>query len=76
MVEPASPNPGLPRYPLVDLSKIATYSLDDRPSKVSSGMLGSLPEPGGSFTAFAASLPDILAARNLRLLVDRLVRSR
>jgi hypothetical protein len=50
----------------IDLSKIKTYSLKGRPSKVKIGEFAKPPEKGRSFKDFFSSLPDILAARHLR----------
>jgi hypothetical protein len=59
----------------LDLSKLETYPLASRKSKVGTGELGK-PPAGGSFHDFWESLPDILAARDLRELVRRMKRAR
>jgi len=56
----------------LDLSKLETYPLASRKSKVSSEQIGKPVAPGGSFRDFWESLPDILAGRDLRELVRRL----
>jgi hypothetical protein len=54
------------RFPPLDLSKVRTYPLDTRPSKVAAAALGRPLPAGSSFGAFLASLPAILAAKDLR----------
>jgi hypothetical protein len=56
----------------LDLSKLETYPLASRKSKVSAEQIGKPAVPGGSFRDFWGSLPDILAGRDLRELVRRL----
>jgi hypothetical protein len=60
----------------IDPGKIRTYSLRDRPSKVRVDELASPHRKGGSFGDFAASLPDILAARHLRMVAAAIVQAR
>jgi hypothetical protein len=60
----------------LDLSKLETYPLASRRSKVSAQQIGRVPAPGGSFREFWQSLPDILAGRDLRELVSRMKRAR
>lgn len=55
---------------------LSTYSIHDRVSKVSLADCARPVEPGASFTAFVASLPGQLAARDFRQLVDRLAAAR
>ncbi len=50
----------------LDLSGIVTYSLQERPSKVSRRDFGRPWEQGGSFRDFVERLPRILAAETLR----------
>jgi hypothetical protein len=50
----------------IDLSRVRTYPLAHRKSKVASAALGSIPDPHRSIADFLAGLPDILAARDLR----------
>ncbi|MFN0158071.1 MAG: hypothetical protein ACKVRP_08395 [Bacteroidota bacterium] len=64
--------PGMKR---ADLSKIKTISIKSRKSKVTLKEFAR-PFNGGSFEKFAGSLPDILVAKDLRQLVDDIVRSR
>jgi hypothetical protein len=56
----------------LDLSKLETYPLASRKSKVSVVQIGKPAAPGGSFRDFWEALPDILAGRDLRELVRRL----
>lgn len=56
----------------LDLGKLETYPLASRKSKVGAGQLGKPSPARGSFREFWESLPDILAARDLRALVTRM----
>ncbi len=49
-----------------DPSRIRTYSLKDRPSKVRIDEIAAPHRPGASFREFLGSLPHILAAQQLR----------
>jgi hypothetical protein len=60
----------------LDLSKLETYPLASRKSKVSAQQIGKASASGGSFREFWRSLPDILAGRDLRELVLRMKRAR
>jgi hypothetical protein len=60
----------------LDLSKLETYPLASRKSKVSARQIGKPAVSGGSFRDFWEGLPDILAGRDLRDLVSRLERAR
>jgi hypothetical protein len=62
------------RYNVVplDLSKLATYPLASRKSKVSASQLGRPATAGGSFQEFWERFPDVLAGRDLRELVRRM----
>ena len=60
----------------LDLSRIRSYSLKDRPSKVTTGDFARPCKQGGSFKDFFASLPDILAANHLRQVVASIVQAR
>ena len=57
----------------IDLSKIRTIPLDTRSCKVSVKDFASLPGKGSSFKKFYDSLPNILAARNFKAVVDSIV---
>jgi hypothetical protein len=56
----------------LDLERLETYPLASRKSKVGAADLGKATTPGRSFGEFWTSLPDILAARDLRDLVGRM----
>lgn len=60
----------------LDLTGITTYSLKDRPSKVSRRDFGRAWVPGGSFREFADRLPQILAAAALREVAGAWVKAR
>jgi hypothetical protein len=61
------------RIPHLDLSKLQLTALQQRPSKVSADALAIPTRAGGSFDDFWKGLPDILAARELRSLVEDVV---
>jgi hypothetical protein len=60
----------------LDLSKLETYPLASRKSKVSKEQIGKPAAPGLSFREFYESLPDILAGRDLKDLVGRMKRAK
>jgi hypothetical protein len=62
-------------YREADLSRLKTVSIARRVSKVSPSLLAQAPGSDASFSAFWQSLPDILAAQDLRYVVDQLVRA-
>lgn len=63
-------------YKPLSLKLIRRYSLKDRKSKVeASKVAGTFPE-GGTFNEFMDSLPDILAGRDIREVIDAIVRAR
>jgi len=64
------------KYPEIDLSRLKTTSIEDRKSKVSVSQFAQACEAGASFAEFLDSLPDILAGRTLRILVDRIASAR
>jgi hypothetical protein len=57
----------------IDLSRIKTIPLDTRKCKVAVKDFASLPKKGSSFRSFYDSLPNILAARNFKCVVDAIV---
>jgi hypothetical protein len=61
------------RYREADLTRVTTVPVSVRRNKVDPGILASPPGPDRSFTGFLASLPDVLAARELRLIIDAIV---
>ena len=56
----------------LDLDGLDTYPLASRQSKVGREQLGKAPAPAASFSDFWNGLPDILAAKDLRELVQRM----
>lgn len=64
------------RYPPFDLRGLATYNLSDRPSKVSVAEFARPPKKGQSVRELVDSLPDILGARDLRQVAERVVEAR
>jgi hypothetical protein len=66
----------LPRYPQLDLSQVKTYSVRERENKVATGDFGRPLGGGASFADFFDSLPDILAGRELRAVVEAIVRAK
>lgn len=57
----------------INLKKIRTYSIKDRPCKVDISQFGCPGKRGISFRNFSKSLPDILAAENLKRLVKLVI---
>jgi len=62
-------------YPALDFSRIKTYSVSARPSKVRAQDAGRPHRKGQSFAGFLDGLPDILAARTLRAVVADVARA-
>jgi hypothetical protein len=60
----------------IDLKRVKTYSLADRPSKVTATAFASVWSRGASFAAFLESLPDILAAADLKAAIAAIVAAR
>jgi hypothetical protein len=58
------------RYREADLSRVTTVPVAGRRNKVDPELLASPPGSNRSFTAFLDSLPDVLAARDLRQVID------
>ena len=56
-----------------DLSRLRTVPIGQRENRVELAGLAGQPLPGGSFQQFFDSLPDALAARSLRAVVDGIV---
>jgi len=54
------------QFPPLDWRRVQTYPLDQRPNKVDASAFATPLSPGASFAAFLDSLPDVLAARDLR----------
>ena len=68
----------MPDYPVepLDLTGLKTYPLKSRKSKVGVDELAGVTRPGGSFKDFWESLPHVLAAQDLRELVERAQKAR
>jgi len=64
------------KYISVSLKKVRTYSIANRKSKVSLNSLAGIPFKGDSFKDFIDKLPDILAAKNFRSVVQAVVQAR
>ncbi|HEX4632796.1 MAG TPA: hypothetical protein VH163_03125 [Gemmatimonadales bacterium] len=62
-------------YREADLSRLTTVPIAGRRNKVDFTLLAHPPGADPSFAAFWKSLPDILAARDLRFVADRLVQA-
>lgn len=61
------------KYREADLSRVATVPVSGRRNKVDPQVLASPPSRNRSFSAFLDSLPDVLAARDFRLVIDAVV---
>ena len=57
-------------YREADLSRLTTIPVAGRRNKVDPSLLAAAPTAGRSFAEFLASLPDVLAARDLRAVID------
>lgn len=60
----------------INLQKLKTYSIAKRRSKVRKEDFASAYRRGAGFKDFLDSLPDILAAKNLKCVVDAIIRAR
>jgi hypothetical protein len=61
--------------PEADLSRVRTVPIAHRPNKVRAEEFAAPPGADRSFGAFLRSLPDVLAARDFRRIVDALARA-
>lgn len=61
---------------MINLNKIKTYSLKKRHSKVGRGDFAKLPLRNSSFLKFYHSLPNILKAKEIRAVVNAVVKAR
>lgn len=61
---------------MINMQKVKTYSVRSRYSKVAIGSFAALPHKGKSFLAFYRSLPNILKAKDIRAVVEAVVRAR
>ena len=64
------------KYPEVDLKKVKTYSVRQRLSKVHRDELAAPFRKGDFFENFYKSLPNILAAKDFREIVQRIIAAR
>ncbi|MBI3003549.1 MAG: hypothetical protein HYY54_08055 [candidate division NC10 bacterium] len=64
------------KWPRIDLTKLKTYPLRSRPSKVQAADLGGAWTPGGTLTEFLKRLPRILAGSDLRAVVGAILAAR
>ena len=62
-------------FPPLELDRIRTYSIKERPSKVSIKSFGRPWVKGGRVTEWIERLPDLLAAKDLKEIVQRLARA-
>lgn len=60
----------------IDVSRLRTYPLTRRHSKVRASDFSTAWKPGGSFRRFLESLPDILAVKTLHSVVGAIVQAR
>ncbi|MDR4493346.1 MAG: hypothetical protein R3B74_02775 [Nitrospirales bacterium] len=65
-----------PRVPTLNLKRLKTYPLRSRHSKVDTTEFAKPWTRGGSFSSFVKTLPDILAGRSFRAVVEAIVRAR
>lgn len=65
----------LKKYFPISIEKIKTCSLKSRKSKVRLDSLG-VPFHGGSFKNFIASLPEVLAAKDFKTIVESIVKAK
>lgn len=61
------------RFPPIDVTRVVTYPLRSRKSKVATQAFAAPWRTGGSLQAFLASLPKTLAAADLHEIVQRMV---
>lgn len=64
------------KWPRIDLTKLTTYPLRSRPSKVQAADLGGVWTPGGTLTEFLKRLPRILAGSDFRAVVAAILAAR
>ncbi len=62
-------------YREADFSRLKTVPIAQRSNKVDPTLFAHVPGPDRSFAAFWSALPDILAARDLRLVVEQTARA-
>jgi hypothetical protein len=59
--------------PKIDLSKLSTFSIHDRKSKVTLSDFASPWQPGNSFQHFLDGLPDILGSLDIKTVINSIV---
>ena len=64
------------KYREADLTRVTTVPVAGRRNKVDPHLLASPPQSDRSFAAFLSSLPDVLAARDLRLVINAVVHAK
>ena len=64
------------KYPQINLADLKTISITDRNSKVKLKDFAKTYNSGDTFNVFIASLPDILAGRCVRDVIDRIANAR
>src|SRR5689334_16517448 len=73
VTDDAAPRP--PREEPFDLSKVGTRPLAGRPHLVDVAMFGRTTSPADGVKAFLASLPNVLAAKDLRAVAKHVTRA-
>jgi len=61
---------------VLDFSKIRTYPVEERKSKVQISQFGSVCPPEGTIGQFISSLPDLLAGRDLKAIISSIVKAK
>ena len=61
---------------MINIHKVKTYSVKARKSKVEIGDFAKAPSKGRSFAQFYQSLPNILKAKDIRAVVEAIVKAR
>src|SRR3989338_7177802 len=60
----------------IDIKKVRTYSIKNRPSKVKKDDFAKVGKKGAGFIDFLNGLPDILAAKDFKYVVDAITEAR
>lgn len=63
------------KFKPIDLSRVKTYPLSERESKVSNTDFAKIWKKGSSYKAFLDSLPDILAGNDIKSVINALTRA-
>ncbi|MFH0980900.1 MAG: hypothetical protein V2A79_05105 [Planctomycetota bacterium] len=64
------------RYPPIDLTRVRTYSIAQRPHKMGVGELAALPSAGASAAELLQAMPNLLGVREFRAVVEAVVQAR